>query len=282
MRQIEIKNCSYTYQPGTINSHQALYDINLAVDAGELIAIIGHGGSGKSTLALLLAGLFVPGSGTVTIGDGNIPPEQLFREVGLVFQYPEHQLFAQNVFEEVAFGARNAGVAEDYLPIKVRQALETVGLDPDQYWYSSPFELSGGQKRRVCIASLLAIDPGIVILDEPTAGLDAVGKKWMKALISSLNQQGKTVIWISHDMSEVAELARRVIVLEQGRIILDGDTADIFSCEDQLAASGLEIPHAARLVRELKAKGVPIPGKAVTVAGAFNELIAYLGGDSAD
>lgn len=282
MCQIAVKNCSYTYQPGTISSHQALYDINLEIKQGELLAIIGHGGSGKSTLALLLAGLFVPERGTVTIGDGHIPTEQLFREVGLVFQYPEHQLFAQNVFEEVAFGARNAGTAEDYLPVKVRQALETVGLDPDQYWYHSPFELSGGQKRRVCIASLLAIDPGIVILDEPTAGLDAAGKSWMKELISSLNQQGKTVIWISHDMSEVAELARRVIVLEQGRLILDGDTKSVFSCEQQLAAAGLEIPRAAQLVRDLKAQGLPIPGEAVTVVGAFAEIAAYLGGGDTD
>lgn len=279
MRQIEVSNCSYIYQPGTINAHQALDQINIAIDAGELTAVIGHGGSGKSTLALLLAGLFAPSSGEIKIGDGRIPPEQLFRQVGLVFQYPEHQLFASSVFEEVAFGARNAGTAEDYLPVKVRQALETVGLDPDLYWHRSPFELSGGQKRRVCLASLLAIDPAIIILDEPTAGLDAAGRRWLKNLLRELHCQGKTVLWISHDMSEVAELAERVIVLERGRVIADGATASVFSCEEQLAAAGLEIPQSARLVRELKARGLAIPGEAVTVDGAFAEIAAYLGGD---
>ena len=282
MRQIEVKNCSYTYQPGTINSHQALYDVNLSIEAGELLAIIGHGGSGKSTLALLLAGLFVPDSGTVTVGEGKTPPEEMFRHVGLVFQYPEHQLFAQSIFDEVAFGARNAGVAEEQLPSQVRKALEEVGLDPQRYWKQSPFELSGGQKRRVCIASLLAIDPQIVILDEPTAGLDAAGKQWMRELIASLNREGKTVIWISHDMSEVAELAQRVVVLSKGRVLLDGDTQTVFSCEQELNSAGLEIPQAARLVRELKAKGLPLPGRAVTVSGAFQELISYLGGERDD
>ena len=136
-----------------------------------------------------------------------------------------------------------------------------------------------GQKRRVCLASLLAIDPAIIILDEPTAGLDAAGRSWLKNLLCELHRQGKTVLWISHDMSEVAELAERVIVLERGRVIADGATASVFSCEEQLAAAGLEIPQAARLVRELKARGLAIPGEAVTVDGAFAEIAAYLGGD---
>ncbi len=279
MWQIELKNCAYTYQPGTINAHIALSEINLKIKRGELIAVIGAGGSGKSTLSLLMSGLYQPIEGEVLLEGQPIDPATVFRQIGIVFQYPEQQLFCQSVFDEVAFAARNFGIPEDVLPAKINKALTEVSLDPEIYSQRNPFELSGGQKKRVCIASVLAINPPIVIFDEPAAGLDARGKKWMQALIKQLNSEGKTVIWISHDMSEVAEIARRVIVLRQGRVIMDDETEAVFEQEELLAEAGLAIPRAAYLVHELKARGLPIPGQAVTVAEAFTEIANYLGGE---
>jgi len=278
MCQIEMDHCAYTYQPCGINAYQALFDINIKIQQGELVAIIGHGGSGKSTLAFLLAGLFSPQDGSVRI-DGSIAPDKdIFSQVSLVFQYPEQQLFAESVFEEIAFGARNFGVAEDRLPLRVRKALNAVGLDPELYWHRSPFTLSGGEKRRVCLGAMLAMDPHIVILDEPTAGLDEGGRRWIKELIASLNKEGKTVIWISHDMAEVAELARRVIVMEKGRTIMDGTPESVFACETRLREAGLDIPKAAALVYGLKNRGLEIPGHAITVETAFAEIRDYLEG----
>lgn len=279
MQQIEVKHCAYTYQPGSINEHAALHDIDLQIKRGELLAIIGPGGSGKSTLALLLAGLYQPGEGQIFVNNALLTSANAFRQVGMVFQYPEQQLFSQNVFDEVAFGVRNFGIPEDLVPAKVKKALNDVGLDPDIFCERNPFELSGGQQRRVCIASLLAVNPPIMIFDEPMAGLDAMGKKWMQELISWLNAEGKTVIWVSHDMSEVAELARRVIVLEKGTVIMDGEPEAIFEQEERLTAAGLAIPRAAYLVHELKSRGLPIPGRAVSVEEAVQEILDYLGGE---
>ena len=278
MYQIETKDCTYTYQSGSVNAYPALHHINLQICKGEMIALIGHGGSGKSTLASILAGLFQPQSGKVTIDGNSVPKKGVFSEVSLVFQYPEQQFFGKNVMEEVAFGPRNFGIAEEQIPRLVNDALEKVGLDPEQFCQRSPFALSGGQKRRVCIACMLAVDPQIIILDEPTAGLDEGGQIWMRELALELNKQGKTIIWISHDMAQVAQFAKRVIVLEKGKIIMDDIASKVFCCEQELKKAGLDIPKAAYLVQQLKAKGWKIPAKAITVEGAFSEINAYLGG----
>lgn len=277
--QIKLEHVNYIYQPGTVNACQALQDISLCVDSGELCAIIGHGGSGKSTLALLMAGLYQPTAGQIRVGGALQSGSGAFRQVALVFQYPEQQLFGESVFEEVAFGARNYGTPADYLNTKVRQALVQVGLEPDAFWHRSPFSLSGGQKRRVCIASMLVFEPRVIILDEPTAGLDEGGRRWMMGLIRNLHSQGRTVIWITHNMAEAAELAQRIIVLNQGRVLLDNSPEQVFAEETALRQAGLDIPEAARLVRQLRQAGLSTAGKAVTVEQAFREIVACLGGE---
>ena len=272
--QIDFEQASFTYQSDSINACAALTDINLHIGPGELLAIIGHGGSGKSTLALLMAGLYKPTSGKVMMNGKEAKSGN--KAVGLVFQYPEQQLFGETVFEEVAFGARNFDVPEDYLPIRVRQALDDVGLSPDEFWHRSPFMLSGGQKRRVCIASMLSFSPKFIILDEPAAGLDEGGRLWIIDLVKKLHKDGKTVVWITHNMSEAAELAQRIVVLNAGRIIFDDNASEVFSHEEELRAVGLDIPEAASLVRSLKDKGKPVPGFAVTVDEAYSEIMAWL------
>ncbi|MBR0375525.1 MAG: energy-coupling factor transporter ATPase [Firmicutes bacterium] len=273
--KISLQHVDHIYQEGGVSETAALRDVDLTIDEGELVAVIGHGGSGKSTLALLMAGLYQPSSGTVEL-TGSKDPEHPFRSVGLVFQDPEQQLFGESVFEEVAFGARNQGVAEDYLPVKVREALAQVGLDPDVMWYRSPFSLSGGQKRRVCIAGVLVMDPQLIILDEPTAGLDEGGRKWIAQLVRRLNEEGRTVVWITHNMAEAAEVARRVIVLKGGRVLLDGPPQQVFSEEETLMSAHLTPPPAARLVRELQRRGWDIEASAVTVEGAAEEILSHL------
>lgn len=274
--QIEVQHAEYCYQPGTALAHKALEDVNLRIGSGELIAVIGHGGSGKSTLALLLSGLYQPTAGRVDTYDVKNSSNAVFSSIGLVFQYPEQQLFAETVYEEVAFGAKNFGVPQDYLPIRVRKALEQVGLDPDVFWDRSPFSLSGGQKRRVCIAGVLAVEPKMIILDEPAAGLDEEGRLWLIDLVRQLNQQGRTILWVTHNMQEAAELAKRIIVMDHGRILLDGSPQQVFAQEELLAQASLEIPMAASIVRELRKRGLNLPGEALTVAEAAAEISDYL------
>ena len=274
--QIELRHVGYTYQMGTPGMHPALQDVTLTIKSGELIAMIGHGGSGKSTLSLILAGLYKPTSGTVETYDLAAERKDIFPSVGMVFQYPEHQLFAETVYEEVVFGARNFGVPQDYLPIRVRKSLTAVGLDPDAFWDRSPFLLSGGQQRRVCIAGALAVEPKMLILDEPTAGLDAGGRRWMLDLARRLHQEGRTILWVTHNMQEAAELAQRILVLNQGRLVLDGTPQQVFAQEELLQQAGLEIPQAARIVRTLRQRGIPLPGVAISVEQAATEIADYL------
>ena len=276
MCRIELKKCSYVYQPGSVNQHEAIKGIDLCIADGEMVAVIGRGGSGKSTLALVLAGLYTPTSGTLLVDGRPVSPEKIFTQVGLVFQYPEQQLFADSVYDEIAFGLRNFGVPEEHIKQKVENALLTVGLDPAVYAQRSPLALSGGQKRRVAIGCMLAISPQTFIFDEPAAGLDSAGRLWIRQLLCQLNASGHTVIWVSHDMAEVAETARRVIIMDRGHIIADGKPLDVFSRQDALDAAGLAPSPAAHLVRELKERGADIPGIAVTADGAFAEIAAYL------
>ncbi len=278
MPQIKVSDCTYVYQPGTITAKTAVEHIDLCVEQGEMIAVIGKGGSGKSTLSLLLAGLYEPSSGLVSVMGETAPAGKVFRQVGLVFQYPEQQLFSATVYDEVAFGARNFGAAEEDIPAIVSSALAEVGLDPQTYKGRDPFALSGGQKRRLCLACLLAIDPAVVILDEPTAGLDPAGREWVKRLIKRLHERGKTVIWVSHDMTEVAETAERVIVLNAGHLIMDGTPEQVFADEDKLTEAGLALPAAAKLLRRLKAEGIDVAARSVTAEAAYEEILSVLGG----
>jgi len=270
--QIELKQVEYQYGPGA----KALDGVDLTVNEGEFLTVIGHSGSGKSTLALILAGLYQPTSGEMNLNGLGRAKDGVLTGVGMVFQYPEHQLFAESVFEEVAFGAKNQGVHESRLPEKVRIALDQVGLDADRYWHQSPFLLSGGQQRRVCLASVLAMDPRVLILDEPSAGLDESGRRWLMELVRDFNAKGRTVIWITHDMTEAAELGDRIVVMNKGRVLLTGTAEEVFAEESRLNAVGLAIPPAAAVVRRLKAKGVPIPGTAVTPEAAAAEIALWL------
>ncbi|MCR6543986.1 energy-coupling factor transporter ATPase [Dehalobacterium formicoaceticum] len=281
---IEIKNLSYIYLPGTPYEKKALNQINLSIKAGEFIGLIGHTGSGKSTLAQHFNGLLKPSSGSIEVERRNLwagkkPPKDICGKVGLVFQYPEYQLFAETVYEDVAFGPLNLGFPLRNIAEIVQHALESVGLDYLLFKDKSPFSLSGGEKRRVAIAGVMAMNPDILVLDEPTAGLDPVGRKEIIRLIHHFFQQkGKTVIWISHNMDEIARLVNRLIVMVQGKILMDGSPQEVFSREKELMEVGLAIPAASSLVRRLKEQGKPIPGKAITVDQAFQEIAMWLEG----
>ncbi|MGI6678273.1 MAG: energy-coupling factor transporter ATPase [Dehalobacterium sp.] len=281
---IEIKDLSYIYLPGTPYEKKALNQINLTINEGEFIGLIGHTGSGKSTLAQHFNGLLKPSAGSIKVDRQNLwvnkrPPKDICGKVGLVFQYPEYQLFAETVYEDIAFGPLNLGFHQREIPDIVQHALESVGLDYLTIKEKSPFTLSGGEKRRVAIAGVMAMNPDILVLDEPTAGLDPLGRKDISRLVHRFYQQkGKTVIWISHDMDEIARLVNRLIVMVKGRIFMDGTPQEVFSQERELEEIGLAIPAAASLVRRLKEQGKPVPGEAITVEQAFQEIAMWLEG----
>lgn len=271
--QIKLTNVGFSYQKG---ARPALVDINLTINQGEMVALIGHSGSGKSTLAQIISGIFYQDEGIVKIGGVRLSKKGTFRQVGMVFQYPEQQLFGETVFEDVAFGAKNFGADPMDLPGLVRAALIMVGLDPQAFMRRQPFALSGGEKRRVAIAGIMVTDPEILIFDEPTAGLDSAGRQWIISLAKRYNQAGKTVIWISHNMEEVGELAQRVLILDGGRLVADGTPREVFAKEAELSARGLAIPVATQVVRRLKEQGQQLPAKAVTVDEAYEEISAWL------
>jgi energy-coupling factor transport system ATP-binding protein len=284
---IKINDVSFIYMPGTPFEKTALKNINLSIKDGEFVGVIGHTGSGKSTLAQHLNGLLKPSKGTIMIDDallnGKTATQDLCKKVGLVFQYPEYQLFAETVFEDVAFGPRNLGVPENRVSGLVKEFIELVGLDYAGIKERSPFTLSGGQKRRVAIAGVLAMQPNTIVLDEPTAGLDPAGRKEIINLIREYHKRyQKTVIWISHNMDEIARLAGRLIVMSRGEVFMDGAPQEIFTYEKELISIGLDIPDAAALVRRLKARGKPLPGQAITVNEALGEIENWLRGKQND
>ncbi len=284
---IVLENVSYVYRSGPL-SNQALHDVSLTIHDGELLALIGHTGSGKSTLAQHLNGLLAPSSGRVLVDGKDVNQKDAGRKalrlsVGLVFQYPEHQLFEETVFKDVAFGPRNMGLCEEEIEARVREAMATVGLDAAEVGPRSPFELSGGQMRRVALAGVLAMKPRVLVLDEPTAGLDPRGRDYLLGDIRKLNDAGTTVVLISHSMDDVVRLARRVVVLEKGKIVMDGTPGDVFSQGDRLSAMGLDVPQTFRLARILREGGVNL-GDAMTMeelADALARAVKGGGGDAA-
>ena len=239
---------------------QALFDISLKIEEDEFVGIIGHTGSGKSTLSQHFNGLIKPSSGRILIDAVNLTEKKvnlraIRRKVGMVFQYPEHQLFGETVYEDVAFGPKNAGVPEAAMEDRVREGLAMVDLDLDVLRDRSPFELSGGQKRRVAIAGVLAMKPSILILDEPTAGLDPRGRDEILGQVENLYKQWDlTVVLVSHSMEDIARLAQRLIVMEKGRIAMDGPPEEVFAEADRLRSMGLGVPQVTTLVQELEAK----------------------------
>lgn len=277
---IRLENVNYIYGIDTGYEKMALKDINLEIGEGEFIGLIGHTGSGKSTLLQLLNGLEKPTSGTVyyhgeDISAKDFPIKKLRSRVGLVFQYPEYQLFETTVIRDVEFGPRNMGL--DNLEVERRSfaALKQVGIS-DDLLDVSPLTLSGGQKRRVAIAGILAMEPEILVLDEPTAGLDPKGREELLELLSRLHQEKKvTIIFASHSMDDVARYADRVLVMNHGKIVLDGEPKKIFQFEEELGRIGLGVPVAAHVIHELRDRGFEVEGSAVTAEQAAEEIAKY-------
>ncbi len=276
---IAIENLSYIYMPGTPFEKAALKDVSLNIEDGEFAGIIGHTGSGKSTLIQHFNGLLKPTSGRVLINGMDTVGKnlkELRRHVGIVFQYPEHQLFEETVYKDIAFGLYKQNVPEAEVRREVMQVIESVGLS-DSILEKSPFELSGGQKRRVAIAGVLAMKPGILILDEPTAGLDPRGRDEIFGVISRLHQtRGMTIILVSHSMEDVARLVSRVIVMNRGQIELDGAVADVFADPGRLEGIGLSAPQISYLMKGLKGIVPGIDDRIYTVSSARDEILRHL------
>lgn len=261
---IVLEHVGHTYQPGSPFQATAIQDINLTIQDGELLALIGHTGSGKSTLAQHLNALLKPTTGRVLLDGQDIHTSDASRRaarfhVGLVFQYPEHQLFEETVVKDIGFGPKNMGLSQEEIDTRVRGAMEMVGLSYDELAHKSPFELSGGQMRRVALAGVLAMRPRILVLDEPTAGLDPRARDYLLKDVQRLHRESTTVVMVSHSMDDVARLATRVVVLEQGTIAMTGAPHEVFSQVERLTQMGLDVPAVSRLAHQLRAHGLPIP-----------------------
>lgn len=283
---LEVKNLTYIYSAGTPFEHKALDDISFSVERGEFIGIIGHTGSGKSTLMQQLNGLLKPTSGTVLLdgqdiwSDKKLTRQARFR-VGLVFQYPEYQLFEETVYKDIAFGPKNMGLSAEEVDRRVREAAGFVGLT-EQQLEVSPFDLSGGQKRRVAIAGVLAMDPKVLILDEPTAGLDPRGRDTILGEIREYHEERKnTVLLVSHSMEDIAQYTKKVLVIAEGRPAMYDTVESIFGRVEELTAMGLAVPQISRVFAGLRAAGCPVPENIYTVEGAAAAILTAVKGGAA-
>ena len=262
---IVIEHLNYVYMTGGPYETKALSDVNLTIHDGEFIGLIGHTGSGKSTLVQHLNGLIMPTSGRVLVdgmdlADKGTDRRAIRQRVGLVFQYPENQLFEETVEKDIAFGPKNLGLDDAEIDRRVRDAMRRVALDYDRLHERSVFELSGGQMRRVAIAGVLAMEPQVLVLDEPCAGLDPRGREEILGLIKKLHEEaGTTIVMVSHSMDDVASLAERVIVMNHGKVAMDGAPRDVFSRGAQLRAIGLDVPQAVQLADRLRERGFDVP-----------------------
>ena len=279
---IEVRDLRYVYNPGMPGETTALDGVSFEVRDGEMLGVIGHTGSGKSTLLQHLNGLLKPESGEVYVDgqcltDGSVKLSEIRRKVGLVFQYPEYQLFEETVAKDVAFGPRNTGLEEDKIALRVKAAVDLVGLDYDEICDVSPFELSGGQKRRVALAGVIAMQPSVLILDEPTAGLDPEAHREILSMIKLIHEtMGIIIVFVSHNMADVAEMSDRIIVMDHGRIALEGTPREVFSHEAELAAMGLGVPPAREIMRKVKAAVPEISGDVLTSDEAAEILRDYI------
>lgn len=277
---IEVKNASHIYRQE--QGYKALDNINLTISDHEFIGLVGHTGSGKSTLVQLFNGLIKPTEGQVIVDGIDITKDkvnlmEIRQKIGLVFQYPEHQLFEETIFNDVAFGPRNLALSEEEIYERVKEALDLVGLDFEYFKNRSPFNLSGGQQRKVAIAGVLAMKPEVLILDEPSAGLDPRGREQLIELLDYLHhQQGVTIILISHRMEEVARLSTRVLVMNQGRLVLDGPPEEVFSQVERLREIDLDLPEITEILWRLKEKGINVRTNIFTIPEAVNEIATEL------
>lgn len=269
-------NC--IYEAGTNMEVAALKDVNLVIPDGQFIGLIGHTGSGKSTLVQHLNGLMKPTGGEIyfdgqDIADEDYDRKKLRSDVGLVFQYPEHQLFEADVFSDVCFGPKNLGLSKKEIELRAYEALKMVGLE-DEYFYQSPFDLSGGQKRRVAIAGVIAMKPKMLILDEPTAGLDPKGREEILNLIKKLHEEmGITIILVSHSMDDVADYVERIIVMNHGEVFLDDEPKAVFSHKEELEKIGLAVPTVTEIMSRCVGKGFPVDDTVTTIEEAKAELL---------
>ena len=277
---IRAENLTYIYGAGTALEQYALKDVSFEIPDGQFVGLIGH--TGKSTLIQHLNGLIKPAGGTIYYDGTDIYSEgyslkELRSKVGLVFQYPEHQLFEVDVFSDVCYGPRNLGLAKEEVDQRAREALKQVGLK-EKYWDQSPFELSGGQKRRVAIAGVLAMDPKVLILDEPTAGLDPKGRDEILEEIRQLHKErGMSIVLVSHSMEDIARYADRLMVMSHGEKVFDGTPREVFEHYRELEAIGLAAPQVTYIVHELKERGVPLDEGITTVEEAKEAVLGLLG-----
>ena len=279
---IKIENLTYVYMPKTPFEKKALDNVNLEMEDGEFLAVIGHTGSGKSTLIQHLNGLLKPASGKIYVDGTDITDKDtklvdIRKKVGLVFQYPEYQLFEETIAKDIAYGPSNLELNEDEILRRVKKSMEMVGLNYEEYKDISPFELSGGQKRRVAIAGVIAMEPKVLILDEPTAGLDPAGRDDILEQIKLLHEKyNMTIILVSHSMEDVGKLAEKIIVMNDGHIELQGKPKEVFKEIDTLEKIGLAVPQVTYLMRELKKKGFNVSEDIFTVEKAKSELLNIL------
>lgn len=279
---IQVNNLTHIYSEGLPQESRALDGVTFTAEDGQFIGIIGHTGSGKSTLVQHLNGLLKPSSGNIIVGDTDITApgvvmNDIRKRIGLVFQYPEYQLFEETVEKDVAFGPKNLGLSEEEIAVRVKESLELVGLDYEKFRDRSPFDLSGGQKRRVAIAGVIAMKPEVLILDEPTAGLDPKAHQDVLDMVVKIHEHEKNIIiLVSHNMNDIAKLADKVLVMDGGKLAMQGTPEEVFAQHEKLTAIGLALPHSAELMNRMAAKGLAFEGSFLTLDDVEEEIYNYL------
>lgn len=283
---IKVDHVSYTYMPGTPFEHQALYDVSFEIPDGDFVGIVGHTGSGKSTLVQIISGLIRGYEGHVYVNgidfsDKKQDRRELRKQVGVVFQYPEYQLFEESVEKDIAYGPTKLGVDPKEVERRVKAAMDLVELDYDLFRDKSPFSLSGGQKRKVAIAGVLAMEPKILIMDEPIAGLDPMGRENFMQLVRSLNECGITILMVSHNMDNLAEYTKHVLVMNDGRLFMQGTPEEIFSDYMRLREASLDLPEVAQFAQMLRSRGMDIPPHVIRYDQLKELLLQRFGGNAA-
>lgn len=279
---IRVEHLTHIYDKGMPSESTALSDVSFSAEDGQFVGIIGHTGSGKSTLLQHLNGLLKPHEGKVIVGDVDITQPgismvEIRKRIGLVFQYPEYQLFEETVAKDVAFGPKNLGLSDDEIGERVKEAIELVGLDYESVKDRSPFELSGGQKRRVAIAGVVAMRPEVLILDEPTAGLDPKAHKDVLEMVQEVHRRtGNITIFVSHNMADIAKLSDKVVVIDSGRLVTEGTPKEVFSQKEKLREVGLELPPVTAFTESLREKGVNLSETILDVYQAADEIAEYI------
>jgi energy-coupling factor transport system ATP-binding protein len=280
---IQVRDLTYIYNVGLPDQQTALDDVSFDIYDDDIVGIAGHTGSGKSTLLQQLNGLLKPTSGTIIVDGIDItkpktPMAEIRKKVGLVFQYPEYQLFEETVAADVAFGPKNLGLPQDEIDGRVNEALELVGIDPGKYGKRSPFDLSGGQKRRVAIAGVIAMKPKVLILDEPTAGLDPAAHRDIMDMIQNVHERERNItIFASHDMDDIARLCNKVMVMNRGRLVTMGTPEKVFSQHEVLKHSGIDVPSASKILMEIKKRGAEIDTDALDIDSAVDRIMSWIG-----